>query len=630
MIAIKISQLTDCLCCLSCNCNLRLCYMQVVFYDKMSDYISRSEIDRILDLDEGSSYCLENDNESEASEQEDGAIDIDTVENDARLFDIDDLFQPSSDDDDEIEGPKVKYIATSGKDVREYLAYPPPITRRAKGNILREKPGLKQSGKVTTIIESFEKFLTTDILSIIVTHTNEEATRKNVQPTNNDEILCFVGILILLGANNDNSLSILDLWSQQFGRPAYIAGMSRTRFQSLLSLIRFDDKQTRLQRREEDKFAPLREFFETVNDTLMQHFIPSENIVIDEMLSLFRGRCPFKVFMKEKPGKYGILIRILADCVHRTVLNMEVYSGKRTGIPHDTVSVVKRLINPISGSGRNVTTDRFYTSVVLAEDLYQNHNLTLVGTLQSNRKFIPKELKNTEGRPLYSSMFAFTESKSATAPVTLQSYIAKDKPKRNLLLLSTQHQDDTVDQDVNGKHKSDINLFYNSTKGGVDTIDQMARKYTVKRSTQRWPLTVFYTLIDIMCINAYSIYILNNPEWNKTKTGRRRIFLQTLGLDLIKPHVRKRCTNLHGLQNNILIAMEQVLGEKVQRPTASANKTSAKGRCHSCCEELSAEKRRKLSKIANICCKCQNYVCGKHSNKVYCCLSCDQQIDDAE
>ena len=30
--------------------------------------------------------------------------------------------------------------------------------------------------------------------------------------------------------------------------------------------------------------------------------------------------------------------------------------------------------------------------------------------------------------------------------------------------------------------------FYNSTKFGVDVTDQMARKYSVKSKSQRWPL----------------------------------------------------------------------------------------------------------------------------------------------
>ena len=49
------------------------------------------------------------------------------------------------------------------------------------------------------------------------------------------------------------------------------------------------------------------------------------------MWLVFRDWCPFKVSMKDKLEKYGILIRSLADCKTRYVLSMEVYAGKIEG-----------------------------------------------------------------------------------------------------------------------------------------------------------------------------------------------------------------------------------------------------------------------------------------------------------
>ncbi|KAJ4426109.1 hypothetical protein ANN_26918 [Periplaneta americana] len=104
--------------------------------------------------------------------------------------------------------------------------------------------------------------------------------------------------------------------------------MSRIRFGELLSLIGFDDKQTRTERRKQDKFCPIREVFYKTDELFVKYYIPGAHLTIDEMLSLFRGRCPFKVFMKDKPGKYGILIRMLSDVHTRYILKMEVYAGK--------------------------------------------------------------------------------------------------------------------------------------------------------------------------------------------------------------------------------------------------------------------------------------------------------------
>ncbi|KAJ4437525.1 hypothetical protein ANN_17670 [Periplaneta americana] len=258
------------------------------------------------------------------------------------------------------------------------------------------------------------------------------------------------------------------------------------------------------------------------------------------MLTLFRGRCPFKVFLKEKPAKYGFLIKLLADCDCQYVHSMDVYADKQEGTTPESREVVKRLVAPRKDTGRNVTTDRFYTSVKLAEDLTET----------------------ITGRELHSSKFAFTDPASGKPPITVVSYIPK--PKKNLIMLSS-HQDAKVSE--GGKKKSDMNLFYNSGKGSVDTIDQMARMYITKRGTRRWPLSVFYTLIDIACINSYTLYIMTFPDWYKKKTNRPRVYLQELGLQLLKPNVEHGAATIIGLQNNVIISMEAILEKEITKTT---------------------------------------------------------------
>ncbi|KAJ4426464.1 hypothetical protein ANN_27278 [Periplaneta americana] len=399
-------------------------------------------------------------------------------------------------------------------------------------------------------------------VNIIVHYTNEEASIRNLKLTNTEELYAFFGILILMGANNDSELPIDDLWGKVLGKNIYTATMSRIRFGELLSLIRFDDKQTRTERRKQDKFCPIREVFYKIDELFVKYYIPSAHLTIDEMLSLFRGRCPFKVFMKDKPGKYGILIRMLSDVHTRYILKMEVYAGKdeRPAEERSAKAVVRHLVKPLEGTGRNVTTDRYDTSIELAEELYNDDKLTLVGTLKSNRKHIPEELKKTQGREIYSSRFLFTDPKTGKAPVTLVSYITRLKPTKNLLLLSTQH-DRKVDESTE-KKKTDVNLYYNETKGGIDSIDQMTRHHSVKRGTRRWPLSIFFTLIDIACLNGGTIFMKNNPDWNKKKHNVRRLYMLELGQQLVRPVVEERAKNIIGLQKPIISAIESVLGKR--------------------------------------------------------------------
>lgn len=55
------------------------------------------------------------------------------------------------------------------------------------------------------------------------------------------------------------------------------------------------------------------------------------------------------------------------------------------------------------------------------------------------------------------------------------------------------------------KKKPQIIIDYNKTKSGVDTMDKLVQTYTVKRQTRRWPVAIFYDMIDISALNAYII-----------------------------------------------------------------------------------------------------------------------------
>ena len=47
-----------------------------------------------------------------------------------------------------------------------------------------------------------------------------------------------------------------------------------------------------------------------------------EDIEMDEQLVMFRGCCPFKVFIPNKPRNYGIKIWVLADSENAYCCNL--------------------------------------------------------------------------------------------------------------------------------------------------------------------------------------------------------------------------------------------------------------------------------------------------------------------
>lgn len=129
----------------------------------MSDYLSRSEIYRVLyesfcDEEQVEECFFENDVDDDGSEIEDNATNIEHLQDD-NFLEIDDIFSDSDQDDSPLtEHQKVKYIAKSGKETREYLVHKPRVNRRAPANIFRQTPGLTASGKCNDVIGSFLRF----------------------------------------------------------------------------------------------------------------------------------------------------------------------------------------------------------------------------------------------------------------------------------------------------------------------------------------------------------------------------------------------------------------------------------------------------------------------------------------
>jgi len=123
------------------------------------------------------------------------------------------------------------------------------------------------------------------------------------------------------------------------------------------------------------------------------------------------------------------------------MMNAKVYLGKENnnkvarGLAGD---VVCTLVQPISGqdrSGQNVTTDNFFTSVDLANQL-KNKKLTLFGTMKQNKREIPQAFKPATQRDENSSIFGLTKD------LALVFYIPKKN--KSVVLLSSLHHDSAI------------------------------------------------------------------------------------------------------------------------------------------------------------------------------------------
>lgn len=391
-------------------------------------------------------------------------------------------------------------------------------------NVIHERQGptrltLRSCGN--SPFDAFSIFVTEDIIRTIVDCTNIEGNIQiqNWSPTDANEIRCFFGLLLLIGVYKGKNSSISELWSKSDGRPIFNSAMPRDRFYMLLRCIRFD---IRANRNTLDKFAPIRNIFERIVTKFRSSFQAGANVTVDEQLVTFRGRCAFKMYLPSKPGKYGMKLWALVDSDTSYCLNLQPYLG-RIGERDVGQSrrVVLELTDFISGTGRHITADNFFTSLELSRALL-GRGLTYNGTIRKNKAEIPAQFLPHRARPVQSSLFGFT------GDATLVSYVPK--PSKAVILLSTLHRQPNVSEI---QQKPEIIMDYNKYKGGVDTLDQLVRCYSCKRKTNRWPFAMFSNLLDICTYNAFVLYTSVHPQYQSSKPHRRRLFIIELAKSML-------------------------------------------------------------------------------------------------
>ncbi|GAU87259.1 hypothetical protein RvY_00139 [Ramazzottius varieornatus] len=198
--------------------------------------------------------------------------------------------------------------------------------------------------------------------------------------------------------------------------------------------------------------------------------------------------------------------------------------------------LMKRLrISEVSDgddSGRNVTTDNFFTSLALGEALLKK-NISLIGTIRKSRPEIPSAFLPSKYREVHSSLFGHTSD------FTLVSYVPKKG--KAVTLLSSMHLDADIDESSK-EEKPEIVMEYNRTKAGVDTLDQLTGNYSCRRKTSRWPMALFYDILDISALDAYIIWCEINPGWNSTLPTKRRMFLQDVSKKMMQRQLLRRST----------------------------------------------------------------------------------------
>lgn len=119
-----------------------------------------------------------------------------------------------------------------------------------------------------------------------------------------------------------------------------------------------------------DKLYKVGPLTDSVVSKFRIHYIPTQDMSLDEGMIPTKNRLSIKQYMKSKPNKWGIKAFQLCESSTGYIYNVEIYTGKSDGlfIPElgATGSIVVRLVSCIEGQNYRIFMDRFYNSPLLS------------------------------------------------------------------------------------------------------------------------------------------------------------------------------------------------------------------------------------------------------------------------
>ena len=173
------------------------------------------------------------------------------------------------------------------------------------------------------------------------------------------EMNAFIGIFYIRAALKVNTCNSNETWYHESSNDLFAATMSLKRFHFLTGFIE-SDKASREERWQFNKFACIRDFFETVNEKNASTRSLSPYLAIDETLYPYRGSASIKQYNLSKPAKYGLLYRSLCDPVVPYTYHTLPYAGKpsQTNNKKDCISwtdeYTKHLVNGVNHSSMGI------------------------------------------------------------------------------------------------------------------------------------------------------------------------------------------------------------------------------------------------------------------------------------
>lgn len=444
--------------------------------------------------DEEQRYFLDNFGESDSDSdfygfQSDEDFNY-TVEN----SDSDDITESENTDEDD-------------EPVGDAPAWSPVISQQTiRDFVLPSGPKLPRNIDVTEAspLKYFSLFFQDEVYDKIATETNAYASlcaRESGQadkywiPTDGEEMKAFFGLSILMGVNPMHEYS--DYWSGDafLGVSGFQRVMTLYRYETLPQYLHCNHAAARLDKNDPSyhpiaKVAPI---VDMARQSFKMYYKHSRDISIDEAMKGYKGRTELRMYMPNKPEKFGI--KFWARCDGRTAYmsDFQLYSGKRDQTPLQQLHglgyrVIHDMTRDLVGLNHCVYFDRFFTSVLLLEHLLSDH-IYACGTMMTNRKNVPLAVKQKKQLkrqvPKRGDTTSFQKNKVTVTAwndnnIVIVAHSCLTHPNE---LVTCERQ--VGRQKLTVPQPQAINR-YNQHMNGVDVHDQLRKKYAASRASKKY------------------------------------------------------------------------------------------------------------------------------------------------
>ncbi|XP_014480528.1 PREDICTED: uncharacterized protein LOC106747479 [Dinoponera quadriceps] len=196
-----------------------------------------------------------------------------------------------------------------------------------------------------------------------------------------EEMKAFLGVILNMGTVYVSHIQ--NYWSKEFEtRISFFSKiLSQKSFLQIFGMLHLNENASKAQDIR-TRVQKVNDFIEYLDEKFREYFVPGKEVSIDEAVVKFKGRISFITYNPQKPTKWGIRIFVLVDAKSAYVYGILPYCGKLTSqdlikpdLPVSSRIVLhlcNKLLHSVPGcAGYHVYTDRYYTSLTLAEELLQ-------------------------------------------------------------------------------------------------------------------------------------------------------------------------------------------------------------------------------------------------------------------